>query len=266
MEFQHQPAMFFHSWEHSYGIPAPAGYVFPVLVSFVEPWQPLVFALPARFRNAVGCMKRFRKTRLQHVYACLGAAVLFALMGVACSRDESHKSKAGANDVQVKLVTAYFSTPIQGKDAIDGFWLADQKDFAAMVEAKFMAHHKPQKGDLSIPEIQQNIHDARYFLRIDGSQCDELFLVLGGQAIAKPGEKRLNTEKENAYRVIFTSIDAKDKSVLNTAAEFQYFPEKEYIVLDLGGKPMKLYREKSSVADLVATYAKPALSTKLPQY
>lgn len=211
-------------------------------------------------------MKRFHKIRLQHIYTCLGTAVLFALLGISCSRERSHKTKADANDVQVKLITAYFSTPIQGKDAIDGFWLADQKDFAAMVEAKFMSHHKPQKGDLSIPEIRQNIHDARYFLRIDGSQCDELFLVLGGQAIAKPGEKRLNTEKEGAYRVIFTNIDAKDKSVVNTAAEFQYFPEKQFITLDLGGKPMKLYREKSSVSALVATYAKSALSTKLPQY
>lgn len=179
------------------------------------------------------------------------------------------KKKSEVNipkDAQVKLITAYFSAPFSGKAETDGLWVADRADFAKMIEKKYLAQHKPAPGEISASDIRKNIKDSRYFLRLDGVECDELFLVVGGQATAHPGQRMANPARKDSFRVIFVSRDPKDGKIVKTAAELHYKRGEDYMLLDAGGQPFRLYREKTAKVNLIAEYAKPALATELPQY
>lgn len=188
----------------------------------------------------------------------------YLVLVLACNKPKITQSQNG--DPQVRLITAFLSGSISGKTETDGLWIADQDDFAAMIERKFLKEHKPIPGDLSIPAIQKNVRDSRYFLRLDGVECDELFLLLGGLATARPGQKKAHPTIPDSFRAIFVNVDAKTQQRYNSAAEIRYVRQGDYLVMDMGGKPFRLWREKTSPEELVQTYAKPALATELPQY
>ncbi|HRP69960.1 MAG TPA: hypothetical protein PLY93_10555 [Turneriella sp.] len=182
-----------------------------------------------------------------------------------CKRRSDNSAKT-ATDPQVQLITAFLSAPFMPDDKIDGLWIADKKDLQSMLAAKFLKEYDARKDVVPLDEIKKNLEAAKYFLRVNNIECDELFLVVGGQATAHPGEKKIQTGKVNTYDLTFSVMNTKTYEPFKVSATMSYDDKSDTLTMNQGGKPFRLYREKRSIEALVSEYAKPAVSVELPQY
>ncbi|MFZ5628404.1 MAG: hypothetical protein ACOY5B_04690 [Spirochaetota bacterium] len=115
--------------------------------------------------------------------------VIFAWIG--CSKEKQITTPAKTPE-RAKIIRAYFNTPLKAKAKFDGFWSVDAKEYA-----EFLA----QSQKSASPAAGQ----TRYFLRIEGSYCDELYFVDGGDFTMSAGKiTKLEAAKgRTAYSVTF---------------------------------------------------------------
>lgn len=112
---------------------------------------------------------------------------------LTCGKEKPQVSTPAKTAERAQIIRAYFNTPLKTKAKVDGFWSVDTKEFAAFLE-------KTQK--VTLPTVPDS---TRYFLRIEGSYCDELFFVNGGDFTISAGSfKQLEKTKDRtAFSVVF---------------------------------------------------------------
>lgn len=118
--------------------------------------------------------------------------LVFLCVFFSCRREQSQPLTPAKSAERAKIIRAYFKSPLKATDRLDGFWSVDAKEFADYL-AKSGKNLSPSTGE------------TRYFLRIEGSYCDELFFIAGGDFTMSAGAiRKLEAAKDRiAYSVVF---------------------------------------------------------------
>lgn len=111
---------------------------------------------------------------------------------LACSKEKPQVTTPAKSPERAKTIRAYFNTPLKVKAKFDGFWSVDAKEFAEFA-AKSEKSTSPATGP------------TRYFLRIEGSYCDELYFIKGGDFSISAGKitKLEGAKGRTVYSVTF---------------------------------------------------------------
>lgn len=196
----------------------------------------------------------------------LGFVHVFLLFFLACSQEKSPPVAASMNDPRAGFIKAFFNTPLKSKGGISGFWSVEPKDFAHYIESIYLKNYKPQPNEPSVAVIRENIKAARYFLRIDGLTCDELFFIDGGGFTASAGTLKQieRTQNKTAFSVIFirrngTGKKLREGAILTTSSGGP-------LVLEFTDRKFTFIRELKSPAALAEQYGKPVFATGLAEY
>lgn len=169
-------------------------------------------------------------------------------------------------DPRQLFIKAFFTTPIRNKGGINGFWAVDPQSFAEYIENVYLRSYKPQPNEPSPSVVRNNLKAARYFLRIDGLACDELFFVENGGFTGSAGTlKRLEkTPDKVAYSVIFIRRGSGGKR-MSEGAVLTSIKEKS-LILEFVDRKLTFFPETAAPADLAEKYGKSEVATGLAEY
>lgn len=191
---------------------------------------------------------------------------LILLIFHACGRDKPRAESAMVQDVRTNFVKAYFNTPFKSKGKFNGFWSVEPKEFAEYIENKYLKTYKPLPNEPSPTAIRENIKGARYFLRIDGLACDELFFIDGGGFTGSAGTlKELEKATDRvAYSVIFIRRAENGKRVREGAILTAFYNGQ--LRLEFPDRKLTFFPENKAPAELADQYGKPVFRTGLAEY
>lgn len=172
-------------------------------------------------------------------FSLLFLAVFIAFPG--CSKEKQIATPAKTPE-RAKTLRAYFNTPLKVKTKLDGIWSVDAKEYA-----EFLA--KSQKGGSSVAG------QTRYFLRIEGSYCDELYFVDGGDFTMSAGKlTKLETARgRTAYSVTF-SRQLPGGIRINQGAILTFFQSEKRLLLEFPEHKLTFFPEPEKPASLAEIF------------
>lgn len=124
---------------------------------------------------------------------------IFALLCacLACGREKPRAVGPAKSVARANIIKAFFNSPLKNKGRADGIWSVDAKEFTDFIQKS--------RKDSSVSSLPVSSETTRYFLRIEGLFCDELFFVDGGDfTMSAGGLKKLEVTKDRTiYSVVF---------------------------------------------------------------
>lgn len=151
------------------------------------------------------------------------------------------------SEARAKIIKAFFDSPLQAKNKIDGFWSVDSKAFA-----DFLAK---SRKDSFTSQSRLGTENTRYFLRLEGSFCDELYFVDGGDFTMSAGTlKKLETTNDRTiYSVVFNR-EVPGGIQLSQGAILSLFMQEKRLVLEFPDHKLTFYPEPEKPSALAVRY------------
>lgn len=201
--------------------------------------------------------------KFSHLFIMFGALLL---SGLAC-KVEKPRPSASRQDLRTNLIKSFFGTQFKNKGEFNGFWSVDPKEFSEYIELTYLKNYKPLPNEAPAEKVRATVKDARYFLRIEDSLCDELFFIDGGEFTASAGKLRQleKTHDRTAYAVVFGRYGSTGKRI-EEAAILTAFSKPRKILLEFPDRKLNFYPEVRNAASLADQYGKPAFATGLAEY
>ena len=170
----------------------------------------------------------------------------FLYLTVACHKEKPRDAPVNWA-ARGNIIKAFFTSPLKGTGKSDGFWSVDAKVFGDFIAKS----RKDSSGSTSVV----NAANTRYFLRIDGSFCDELFFVDGGDFTMSAGTvKKLETTNDRTvYSVVFNR-EVLGGIKLSQGAILSLFRAERRLVLDFPDHRLTFYPETEKPAILAERY------------
>jgi hypothetical protein len=200
-------------------------------------------------------------------FACNFSGLAFLLLfGLSC-KIEKPRASPSRQDLRTNLIRSFFATPLKNKGVFSGFWTIDPKEFSNLIESTYLKDYKPLPNEAPVDKVRATVKDSRFFLRIDGLFCDELFFIDGGEFTASPGRLRQleKTHDRIAYEVIFGRFDSAGKRIDEGAILTAFFKPRK-ILLEFPDRKFSFYPETADAQSLAEKYGKPAFATGLAEY
>ena len=174
------------------------------------------------------------------------------LLCAACIKEMPRPVSPEKSAARANIIKAFFNTPIKTKGPFDGFWSVEAKEFSRLIQKTRNEASTSEKKEISGK-------DTRYFLRIEGSFCDELFFVEGGDYTVSAGTlKRLETTKgRTIYSVVFNR-EAPGRIKFSQGAILSVFQAEKRLLLEFPDHKLTFFPETESPASLAALYGVPA--------
>lgn len=167
---------------------------------------------------------------------------IFFFVSLACSKEEPQVTTPAKSPERAKIIRAYFNTTLKVKAKVDGFWSVNAQEYA-----QFLA--KSQKS------VSPGVGQTRYFLRIEGSYCDELYFVNGGDFAMSAGKiTKLETAKgRTAYSVTFNR-QLPGGLRENQGAILTFFPSEKRLLLEFPDYQLTFFPEAEKPASLAQQF------------
>jgi hypothetical protein len=202
------------------------------------------------------------KSSVRYLMVLQAVVVIFS----ACGKGKPTAEPASVQDIRANFIKAFFSTPFKDKGKFNGFWSVDPKDFAEYIENTYLKSYTPQPNEPSGEAVRNNIKAARYFLRIDGLACDELFFIDGGGFTGSAGTlKELEKATDRvAYSAIFIRRSSDGKRIREGAILTAF--HKRQLLLEFPDRKLTFHPETKAPSVLAEQYGKPAFTTGLAEY
>lgn len=148
---------------------------------------------------------------------------------------------------RAKIIKAFFSSPLEAKNEFDGLWSVDAKEFA-----NFLANSRKNS---SASQSQIRPENTRYFLRIEGAFCDELYFVDGGDFTMSAGAlKKLETTKDRIFYSVVLNREVPGGIRLNQGAILSMYRAEKRLVLEFPDHKLTFYPESEKPAALAERY------------
>lgn len=184
--------------------------------------------------------------RKSSIARCLMIALLSAIM-LACEKQKL----PDANGNRQQWVAAYFQTPLKGGNGFDGFWKADNKQFAARAS---------QLSKIGLPDAMGPVRENQtaYFLRIEGLNCDEiLFDSAGGFMISAGALKKLEATRDRiVYSVVFNR-QLPGRQHRSQGAVLTRYLKAQRVELEFPAQKLTFYPETTPVTVLAEQFGRP---------
>lgn len=163
---------------------------------------------------------------------------------LACGKEPGHSAIPAKTPERARIIKAYFNTPIKKQRKFDGFWSVDPKEFAAHI-------NKNRSGAPVSAEAQ----NTRYFLRIEGSNCDELYFVDGGDFTMSAGTlKKLETAKGRTAHLVVFNRELPGGARIEQGAIATMLHAEKRIVLEFPDHKLTFFPENEKSAALAGKY------------
>ncbi len=163
---------------------------------------------------------------------------------IACAKEPQRSEVPAKSPQRAKFIRAYFNTPVKKPGKFDGFWSVDAKEFTA--------HINKNRGGTPLPAEAQN---TRYFLRIEGSNCDELYFIDGGDFTMSAGTlKKLETAKGRTAHLVVFNREVPGGARLEQGAIITMFHAEKRIVLEFPDHKLTFFPESEKPATLADKY------------
>lgn len=175
------------------------------------------------------------------LFSVLFTAVICTV--AACAKTNTAPKGPAKTAMRAKIIEAFFSSPLKIKGSMNGFWSVDLKEFASHLK-------KSRKSDI-------NLSMTNYYLRIEGSFCDELFFVDGGDFTMSAGSlKKLESTKDrNIYSVVYNR-ELPQGTKLTQGGILSAFIDERRIVVEFPDHKLTFFPSDENPAVLSARYGK----------
>lgn len=188
------------------------------------------------------------------MWHCIALVIMLCLWpGCGKEKPQPKPSARESSAFRESYIKAFFNSPLKNRDNFNGFWSVDPHEFAEYIENMYLKDYTPWPNELPPEQVRANIKNSRYFLRIDGDFCDELFVIANGHFSVSAGtmKKLERANDRTAYSVIFSRGNRDTRgAVLST------FHKQRHLVLEFPEYKLKFHRESESPAVLAERYGK----------
>ncbi|MBX3720277.1 MAG: hypothetical protein KF713_00425 [Turneriella sp.] len=174
---------------------------------------------------------------------------LLLLPCLTCGK-EKPKTARPKSPGRAHIIRAFFNSPLKVTEKLDGFWSVDAKEFSDFIT-------KSRQGKSGAESFAESIDlkKTRYFLRIEGTFCDELFFVDGGDFTISAGAiKKLESAKDRtAYSVVFNR-EVPGGIKLSQGAILSWFRAEKRLVLEFPDHKLTFFPETEAPAVLAGQF------------
>jgi hypothetical protein len=163
---------------------------------------------------------------------------------VACGQEPQRSGVPAKTPARANIIRAYFNTPVKSQGKFDGFWSVDAKEFAAHINKN--ASHTPSSA---------NATNTRYFLRIEGQNCDELYFIDGGDFTMSAGTlKKLETAKGRTAQLVVFNRELPGGARIAQGAIITMFHSEKRLVLDFTDHKLTFFPEREKPSSLAERF------------
>ncbi len=163
---------------------------------------------------------------------------------IACAKEPQRSEIPAKTPDRAKIIKAYFNTPIKIPGKFDGFWSADAKEFAT--------HLNKSRSGTPLPADAKN---TRYFLRIEGQNCDELYFIDGGDFTMSAGTlKKLESAKGRTAHLVVFKREIPGGVRLEQGAILTIFHAEKRIVLEFPDHKLTFFPESEKPSSLAEQF------------
>lgn len=163
---------------------------------------------------------------------------------LACGKERPGDAIPAKTPERAKIIKAYFNTPVKVQGKFDGFWSVDAKEFAAYI-------NKNRSGT----PLSADAKNTRYFLRIEGKNCDELYFIDGGDFTMSAGTlKKLETAKGRTAHLVVFKRELPGGVRLEQGAVLTMLHAEKRLVLEFPDHKLTFFPELEKPAALAGKY------------